>query len=164
MDHHPTNANATLDPRSIAYTDLLFDCIQQRLEIARHIKELNQAQVKAAESGQPDAMLSVLARKQTLLDNLLSIQEVLRPYQSDRPDDRLWASQSKRQQCRQLVEESSRLLAESLEQEEALLVEVTAQREAVAEQLREGSDAMSARNAYKSNNTLHRHVLDIGGV
>lgn len=153
-----------IDRRSTQYTDLLLECIQQRLELARNLRQLNHAQAAVASSGETDALLSILSRKQSLLESLNALQQRMLPYQDDIPQDRVWATTEHRLRCQEMAAEGGRILAEAMQLEQNTLEEFTARREAIAAQLRDGSDAISARNAYAANDQITGSVLDIGGV
>ncbi|GAB5403679.1 MAG: hypothetical protein Aurels2KO_19100 [Aureliella sp.] len=145
------------------YTDVLFDCMQKRVDLARNLWQLNQTQTAAALENETDALMGILARKQGLLDALGEIQAKLQPYLSDDPDARVWSSQERRQQCRANAEESQRMLADLMRAEKATLDEVTARREAIGALLRDGMDAISTRDAYAQSATSGGR-LDIGGI
>ncbi len=149
--------------KGIEYTDVLFDCMQKRVDLARNLSQLNQTQTAAALENQTDALMGILARKQGLLDALGEIQEKLQPYLSDDPEARIWGSEDRREQCRVNAEESQRLLGDLMRAEKATLDEVTARREAIGALLRDGMDAISTRDAY-AQSAPSGSRLNIGGI
>lgn len=152
-----------LDAAGTEYTDVLFDCMQKRVALARNLWQLNEAQSVAALASETDALMGILARKQGLLDALAEIQTKLQPYLSDDPDARCWSSQQRREECRINSEESQRLLADLMRAEQSTLDEVTARREAIGALLRDGMDAISTRDAYSQAGQSGSR-LNIGGI
>lgn len=146
------------------YTDVLFDCMQKRVDLARGLWQLNQSQTAAALDSETDALMGILARKQGLLDSLADVQSILQTYLDDDPETRVWSDPQRRQECRQNAQESQRLLAELLQLEQSTLDEVTARRDAVGALLRDGMDAISTRDAYLPASTQSGSRLNIGGI
>ncbi len=152
-----------LDAIGTEYTDVLFDCMQKRVELARNLRQMHQAQTAAALESETDTLMGILARKQGLLDELAEIQMTLQPYVEDDPDTRCWSSQERREACRNNADESQRLLAELMRVEQMTLDEVTARREAIGALLRDGMDAISTRDAYAQSGQSGSR-LNISGI
>lgn len=148
----------------IEYTDVLFDCMQKRVELARGLRQLNQSQTAAALDSETDALMGILARKQGLLDSLAEVQSMLQTYLDDDPETRVWADPQRRLDCRKNAEESQRLLAELMQLEQTTLDEVSARRDAVGALLRDGMDAISTRDAYSQAGAQSGSRLNIGGI
>lgn len=149
---------------SIEYTELLVDCMQARLEIARSLRQLADSQISAARDGEVNVTLGLIARKQALLESLASVARHMQPYFDDVPEQRLWRSPERREECRKISDLGSRLLSETLQLEQATLDEISRERDAVAAQLQDGKNSILARTAYSTDNLLHESALDISDL
>lgn len=148
-------------PLSEAYTDKLFESMQLRLELAQSLVALSKAQHAAVTQADPNVSISILGRKQTVLDSLLTLQDSLGPYFSDEPEARVWSSSERRQTCREMADSSSKLLAQAMQLEEKTICLVEEKRNAVAAQLQSGSDSVLASTAYQADLQLEGGQLDI---
>ena len=146
------------------YTETLHACMQARLELLDALKTLADAQVAAADNTEIDATLGLLARKQSLLEELAAVQEKLAPYMHDEPELRLWSSGHRRQQCQQLAEQGQQLLQATLQLEQGVLEQMTSRRDAVAAQLQDGRDSILAQTAYMADSLFGESALDIGDL
>jgi hypothetical protein len=165
----PTSGSESLssqagDRSEFEHTDRLFALIERRLQTAEQLGTLSTATTDAAQADAPEALMSVLGKKQHLIECLLAIQEELKAFQADDPERRIWESQAKRQQCKDMVDRSGAILAEVMRQDEAHLQQATTQREAIAAQLQLGMNEKAARQAYSSTQNTPGRLLDIGGV
>jgi len=148
-------------PVSEAYTDKLFESMQLRMELAQSLLALAKAQHSAVAQEDPNVTVSILGRKQTVLDSLVSLQATLGPSFSDEPESRVWSSPERRQECRTLADSSSKLLAQAMQLEEKTISLVEEKRNAVAAQLQSGSDSVLASSAYQADLQLEEGQLDI---
>ncbi len=146
------------------YTETLLDCMQQRCELLEALRILAESQALAASQAEVDLTLGLLARKQSLLDELTEVHAKLRPYFDDDPEQRQWKSPAQRQRCRKLADEGQRLLQETMQLESESLSEMTARRDAVAAQLQDGRDSILAQTAYLADSFLGDSALDIGDL
>jgi hypothetical protein len=138
--------------------------MQERLEVARALHKLAESQAAAARSSDINLTLGILARKQSLLEELAVVQARLTPYFEDVPEDRLWASPLRRQVCRQIAEEGSQLLHASMRIDQSAIDELSSRREAVAAQLQAGQDSILASSAYTAGELLCTSALDIADL
>lgn len=160
--------NASDLPHSVdekyEYTERLFACMFQRYELLDALYTLAETQALIASQNDVDVMLGLLARKQTLLEELATVQERLEPYFTDQPDERVWKSIARRELCRKYSEQGQQLLASIMQLEEGTLTELTSRREAVAAQLQDGKDSIIASTAYKTENVLGNSTLDVDNL
>ena len=146
------------------YTDFLLQCMQVRCELLQGLKTLAESQAIAASHTEIDSTLGLLGRKQTLLEELAVVQQDMRPYFHDDPEQRVWKSAEHRQRCRQLSELGQRLLQETMHLEQEALQELTSRRDAVAAQLQNGRDSILAHSAYMADSLLGESTLDISDL
>lgn len=146
------------------YTERLFDCMYRRHELLSALKTLAETQALIVLQNEVDVTLGLLARKQTLLEELSAVHEQLQPYFTDRPDDRVWQSSQRRELCRKYADQGQQLLAAIMRLEEGALSEMTSRREAVAAQLQDGRDSILASTAYSTDNVLGHSTLDVDNL
>ncbi len=149
-----------VDRSGAAYTDQLTELVQQRLEILQQLAAL-QAAWEDAHASDPDWMMSMLAKRQGLLDALLATEGQLTPYREDDPQARVWRSAEQRSECRRTMEEGRRLLRDIIERDRRLIERISAARDAVGAQLRETADSSHVHLAYNASDGLESGVLDI---
>lgn len=153
-----------LDPHSTEYTEALLQHMSGRLEILSRLRDLGRQQSATATTANADATLNILARKQTLLDELRALHSRLGPYQADDPEARVWTSEQRREQCRQLADESRRILQEVISLEQTTIDEFSNCRDAIAAQLQDGTDSVLAHSAYTAGNSLSDGELDLSDL
>lgn len=156
-----TESSRIPDPNSIEYTEHLLACMSQRLEVLKLLKALGHSQTEASVGPEMNATMSLLARKQTLLDELAAIGTRMKPYMADDPGQRIWATPERRQECQAIADQGNALLQEALQRDQHLLDEMTARRDAVAAQLQDGKDSILAHSAYTADSLLSESQLDI---
>lgn len=145
-------------------TEILLECLRQRREVLLALRNLTDAQRNPARGGDASITLGILGRKEGLLDELSRIHEQLRPFREEDPDQRVWASPDRRRECQRIADEGQQLLQEILRTEETTLYEVTTQRDAIAAQLRNGTDSILANNAYTAGDALNESSLDLNNL
>ncbi len=146
------------------YTDFLLNCMQERCDLLEALKTLAESQAIAASHAEIDLTLGILGRKQALLEELADVQNKLKPYFNDDPEQRAWKSAEHRQRCRKLADQCQRLLQETMQLEHEALQEMTSRRDAVAAQLQDGKDSILAHTAYMADSFLGESALDIGDL
>ncbi|RMF40902.1 MAG: hypothetical protein D6753_10720 [Planctomycetota bacterium] len=149
-----------IDRSTVAYTDALAELVQQRLEILQQWVALQSAWDEA-QVGQPDGMMSLLAKRQALLDALLATEERLVPYREDDPETRRWRSPDARRACREKLEAGQRLLRSIVDGDQRLIERLSAARDAVAGQLQQTADVSHVQRAYSASEGLELGTLDI---
>lgn len=146
---------------SAEYTEFLLQCMVERLEIARALQSLGRSQADAVDGADINATLRILARKQSLLEQLRILGQRLQPYFQDDPEARIWESPDRRHVCQQIADEGSRLLCEATQVDACLLDDMAQRRDALAAQLQDGTDSILAHSAYTAGNGLGISSLDI---
>lgn len=152
---------ATIDRQSTQYTERLLTLMEKRRSVLLALQALGRSQAEAATDSDMNATLGILARKQTLLEELVAVAAELEPYLLDAADERNWDSAEKRALCRQIADDGNRLLQETIQREQTTIDALSLRRDAIAAQLQDGKDSTLARNAYASNSVLQQGELDI---
>ncbi|MCA9131406.1 MAG: hypothetical protein KDB22_30190 [Planctomycetales bacterium] len=146
---------------AVEYTERLSHLLQERLDLAIAIKQISDSQIQAARSGEVNVTLGLIARKQSLLEQLEQLRQGMQPYYLDDPDRRQWKTPERREECQRVANECNAILQQTLQLEQATLEELSAKREALAAQLQDGKDSTIASNAYATDRLLGASTLDI---
>lgn len=142
-------------------TSELRKCLERQLEILSALLLLAQQQADCLGADDVEVLLSMLARKQPLLAELLELQEKLRPYREQDPEQRVWTSTAQREHCQQLVANCTQVHQEILRLEASTLTVLEQHRNAIAAQLQDGRDATLAHTAYSATSLLDESSFDL---
>lgn len=142
-------------------TQQLSDLIERQLSIlsALRLLAVQQADCLGADDG--ELLLSMIARKQPLIEELLQIQIELQPYRNEDPDQRVWSDSAARERCKAMVASCDQLHQEIVRLESQSLDELENNRNAVAAQLQDCRDASLATSAYTADTVLSQSSLDL---
>lgn len=131
-------------------TERLFELFETKLHL------LNQMQSMAIEQdelvGQHDmsGLMSLLSRKQQLMESLQSVQNELLQYQHEDPEKRTWVTPARRLECQKMVRQCEALVQKLILQENRSLDHMNLQRDAVQSQLLQNAAADQIQKAYAS--------------
>lgn len=129
-------------------TATLQTLIRQKLDVVRILAELARQQVSFVQSGEMTQLLTLLAGKQTMLNQLQAIEEKLTPFRDQPPHTRTWASAVERQECLDNVARCEAILAEIIQQEQQAETVMVRRRDQLATQLAGAQSAGEATAAY----------------
>lgn len=129
-------------------TELLLELVAQRKRLLEQLRDQSGRQLTHIAAGDLPRLLSLLAEKQALIAELQSVQEQLKPFRDERPEDRRWSSPGERQRCLAMWEECEILLGEVLLAEREGESQLVRRRDDVEHQLRGLHSAQHARQAY----------------
>jgi hypothetical protein len=147
-----------------SHTERLHELISERFEVVQNLYDLTQAHAAALSGDELAVTMSILARKECLVDRLRQIHGSLETYQNESPESRSWQDDDHRQQTRRLADQSDDMLRKILELDGQTLRTMQDQRDAVAAQLRHGHDSTSAQEAYSAEQNLGQGLLDISEI
>jgi hypothetical protein len=142
-------------------TQQLSALMERQLNVLSALKMLAVQQVECLGADHVELLLSLIARKQPLVDEFLQIHALLKPFQDQDPDDRRWGDKAARTRCRELSESCSKLHQEILRLESQALGELELNRNAIAAQLQDCRDATLASSAYLTDTILAESSLDL---
>ena len=145
----------------LASTEHLLECMRQRRNLLLAIRKLTEAQQASTGGSDASVTLGILARKESLIDELLILHQQLQPFHVDVPEQRVWSSPQRRVECQQLSDEGKALLTEILLIEQATIEQLSVKRDAVAAQLQNGTDSILASSAYTAGDLLGESSLDL---
>ncbi len=153
-----------LDRSTSDYTDRLLTLMTVKLELVESLYALSASQNALLPGEDVSSLLGVIARRETLIDQLSHVQQELEPYQTDDPDQRIWRTSDRRDTCRQVVGKIEKLLKEVLRLDGQTLDTMCQRRDIIAAELRYGQDSNLTERAYATSESLQQSVLDINDL
>ena len=142
-------------------TELLSALIERQWNIlsALRVLAVQQADCLGADDG--ELLLSMIARKQPLIEELLQIQSQLAVYRDEDPERRVWRDSQSRERCKAMVASCEQMHHEIVQLESHSLEELENNRNAIAAQLQDCRDASLASTAYTADTILSESSLDL---
>ncbi len=119
-----------MDP--LAETEHLSELVERQLQILSSLKILATQQAECLGADDVELLLSLIARKQPLIEELLQIQMELTVFQGQDPEQRVWSDAAKRIRCKEMLASCEQIHQEIVCLESSALGELEAHRNAVA--------------------------------
>ena len=132
-------------------TEKLYEVMESKLRLLTELHSLAIQQSDLVSGQELSELMSLLGRKQRLMDTLMEIQVDLVPYASEDPEERIWRSEERRRECQAVKTRCDRLVGELLVMENRAIDNMALQREVVASQLQQVTDASRLSRAYESS-------------
>lgn len=142
-------------------TQQLSALMERQWNVLSAMKMLAVQQADCLGADQVELLLSLIARKQPLIEEFLQIHSLLKPFQAQDPEQRAWSDPKDRARCRDLLEGCSKVHQEIVSLESQALGELELNRNAIAAQLQECRDATLASTAYLTDTILAESSLDL---
>jgi hypothetical protein len=142
-------------------TQQLSALMERQLNVLSALRMLAVQQSECLGVDQVELLLSLIARKQPLIEEFLQIHAELKPFRDQDPDLRVWAGAVDRTRCRELLESCNKLHQEIVRLESHALGELELNRNAIAAQLQDCRDATLASTAYLTDSILAEGSLDL---
>lgn len=142
-------------------TQRISELFERQYELLAALHVLAQQQSECIGVDDVEVLLSLLARKQPLLEELLALQAELKIFREQDPDQRVWRSPSERQKCLETQCKCSQMHREIVQLESATLSAIESHRNAIAAQLQDGRDASLANTAYSTDSLLEESTFDL---
>lgn len=142
-------------------TDLLAQLIDRRLTVLSELRQLSVRQVEMIQTGDMARLLSLLAVKQQLLNELQRLESQLDRFRDQDPDRRVWRCDVDRQRCREMAARCESLLREIISAEHQCEVTLTRRRNETATLLQGCHDAAQARRAYGGSDFIPGSQFDM---
>lgn len=142
-------------------TKKLAQLIQRQWTALSALRQLILQQSECLGADNVELLLSLLARKQPLLEELLQVQSELSVYRDQDAEQRQWSSAAERLACQALAAKCDEVHQEILRLENGALGELEIRRTAVAAQLQDCRDSTLANSAYSSEAFLESSSLDL---
>lgn len=139
------------DTLSIPATERLFSLFETKLHLLRELQALTLEQTALVSLHEMSALMTLLSRKQSIIEALQRIQSDLALYRNDDPERRVWNSPARRSECQTLVRQCEQLVAGLIVQENESIAEMSEQRENLNSQIQQNALATQVQQAYSSN-------------
>lgn len=136
---------------SHASTDRLAELLCRKLQVLEEVLSISNAQKELVGRDEVESLMELLAAKQTLLDQMHTLQLALAPYRDEDPDLRIWHSPRRREQTQQVASRCESILAQIMQIEKECEQKLVARRNEVAADLKAADLAGHARDAYTSS-------------
>lgn len=116
-------------------TDELSAILARKLACLSRMHELGVQQQAVLDAEDLGELLRLVAARQSLVEELLVLEQQLNPFRNESPESRNWPSPAARAAGKRLADECDRLLQGVLAQEQASERQLQARRDATAQQL-----------------------------
>ena len=143
-------------------TEKLYELMESKLRLLTELHSLAVEQSDLVSGQELSELMALLGRKQRLMDSLTEIQVDLVPYASEDPETRIWRSEECRRECQSVKMRCDRLVSELLVMENRAIDNMALQREVVASQLQQVTDATRLSRAYEASSGSE--LLEEGGA
>jgi hypothetical protein len=140
--------DATATPTSS--TERLFELFETKLHLLTQMQSMAIEQDELVGQHDMSGLMSLLSRKQQLMESLQSVQNQLLQYQHEDPEKRIWISPARRLECQKKVKQCEELIQKLILQENRSLDHMNLQRDAVQSQLLQNAAADQIQKAYAS--------------
>lgn len=130
-------------------SERLFELIEMKLHLLTEMHSRTLEQTDFVATHDMNSLMSLLSRKQMLMDSLTEVQHQLSDFAHEDPELRNWSSIDRRKECQQMVARCEKLVSELLVMEGRSIDNMTLQRERVASQLLQNADASRIVQAYE---------------
>jgi hypothetical protein len=132
------------------HTERLSRLIQLKHDLLAQLHMLARKQVEVLASDEVERLMSLLAQKQPLLNQLQAVEKALDPFRREDAEQRQWRTPQERRACQVIAERANALLAELLQFERQAEAAVTVSRDQTSRELATATTALAARQAYVS--------------
>ena len=142
-------------------TDRLAELIDRKHQVLAHLHTLARQQLALVDGDDMSNLLALLASKQTLLDQLMAVEQQLHPFRDQDPAERVWRSADDRRRCAEQARQCEATLAEILALERRGESQLQRRRDDTATRLDQAHGAAQAHRAYTSAPTGGGGQLDL---
>ncbi len=142
-------------------TDNLAQCIDAKLQVLMQLQVLARRQQAAIGENDFTSLLTILAGKQQLVNQLQELDSQLAPYQNESPAARRWSSSALRERCQAQAARCEAVLREILAAELQAEKTITTQRDATAKQLEAVNQSHRAQRSYATLPAPQTAIFDL---
>jgi hypothetical protein len=129
-------------------TQQLAALVAAKHHVLKILVQLSERQVALIVAGEMTTLIKLLAAKQTVMTQLLTIEQELTPFRGEDPDHRVWHSPADRTACQAQADAANTLLAKALALEQQAETAMLGRRDAASAALAAVQTASDARAAY----------------
>ena len=139
----------------------LANLIDRKHEVLRQLLLLAQRQYQVVNQGEMGTLISILAAKQRMLNELQTVETELAPFREQDPESRRWCAAGERQRVRGVAGQCEAILREIVRLESHCEQELVNRRDAAAARLQGTHSAAQAVQSYANLNVHHSSGLDV---
>lgn len=143
------------------HTERLAKLIVIKHDLLKQLHALAQRQVEVIASDEVDRLMTLLAEKQVLLNQLQRVEATLNPFRSENADARRWRSPEDRRRCQLVADRANALLAELMQLEKQAEGALVVSRDNTSRELQASTSAFAARQAYVGQPAAPHQSLDL---
>ena len=132
-------------------TERLYQFIETKLHLLTEMRDMAIAQSDFVAQHDMTGLMTLLSRKQMLMESLQQVQTQLQPFQSQDPEARVWADALKRKRCQVMIAQCDTIVQNLIVMENHSLDNMTVQKELVVAQLQQNIDASTLQHAYHAS-------------
>jgi predicted KAP-like P-loop ATPase len=144
----------------VTSTEQLFHWIETKLHLLSEMHQMSIDQTDFVSRHDMTALMTLLSRKQSLMESLHEVQSQLQPYQSQDPESRVWSSIERRKACQAMIARCDTLVQNLIVMENRSLDNMTLQRELVSAQLQQNIHATAIQQAYHASDVVEEALLE----
>jgi len=133
---------------STTTTERLAALIPTKQQVLEILVQLSRRQLALIGAGEMTTLLKLLAGKQTVMNQLQTLERELTPFRDEDPERRVWTSPQERTACQVRAEQCNALLAEAMDLEKRAEAAMVERRQAAATALAAVQAGANARAAY----------------
>jgi len=122
--------------------------IDARLGVLTQLLALSRRQTTVIDGDDLSALLTVLAGKQQLVNQLQLLDKQLAPFQQQSPESRQWSSAAERARCQQQAAQCEAVLREILTAERQAEDQMTQRRDAISQRLDSLNQSIHSAKGY----------------
>jgi hypothetical protein len=149
---------------STAKTEQLAALVAAKQHVLEILVQLSKRQLEVIGTGDISLLMKVLSAKQTVMNQLQTIEGEMKPFRDENPEERVWRSAEDRTACQARAERCNALLAEALALEQQAEQAMVEKRDAAGATLAAVQTAADARFAYASNPIPSVATLQVEGL
>jgi flagellar biosynthesis/type III secretory pathway chaperone len=131
-------------------TERLAALITTKQQVLQILVQLSQRQLALIAAGEMTTLIKLLAGKQTVMNQLQTLERELSVFRDEDPEQRVWSSPAERTACQVRAEQCNTLLSEAMNLEKRAEAAMVDRRQAAATALAAVQAGADARAAYDS--------------
>jgi len=136
------------DESLFASTERLFSLVESKLHLLREMQSMALEQADLVSQHEMNDLMTLLSRKQSLMESLQSVQGQLSDFKDEDPESRVWVSSERRHGCQTMVKQCDQLIQELIVQENRSIDHMNLKRDAVLSQIHQNAAAYEVNKAY----------------
>jgi len=131
-------------------TERLAALIMTKQQVLEILVQVSRQQLALINAGEMTTLIKLLGGKQTVMNQLQTVERELTPFRNEDPEQRVWFSAAERTACQTRAQRCNTLLSEAMDLEKRAEAAMLDRRQAAASALAAVQAGADARAAYDS--------------